>query len=244
MSIINRFLSVILVAASALTAACNTFEPLDGPSTTEEIYEQGRFEADAGDCVTARDRLYALLPYNDDTLYSLGFAQLCIGGALLEDIGSTVATYTSTAGSDYTVVGYYARRLLPWSQSKQNEISAAVMSFQAIREPNRRAYSTLVGHLSKLAIIVAKSAGTKGTLVRDDISTAANCPSLVSCSAGGMSDGDAIEFRSTVSQMATDLGSLNLQGLRELATALNSTFGGLSNDATRFTVRNNVVPAN
>lgn len=234
-----------LAGLLALTAgACNVLEPLDAPSGKDQVIEQARYEADNGDCVTARDRLSQLDLRDDDVLSTLGFARLCVAGATLSVIGNTVVNYTSSSGTDYTVVGSLARALLPYDAGKQLEIGYALEHFSSISNATDRAAAVLVGHISYLAIIVAKAAGAQTTLVRDDISTAANCTSIAACPAGGMSDADALAFKDQVAVMANDVSSLNLPGLKDLADALNTSFAGLSTaDAVRYTVRTTVVPA-
>lgn len=221
---------------------CNTFSGIDNPETEREISEKALEEADSGDCVTARDRLSMIFPRSDDTNYNLGFARLCIGGATLETIGATVVTYSSSSGSDYTVVGKLAQALLPWSVSKQDEVNQSLEAFTNINDIQRRAYSMLIARLSRMAMIVAKASGGRTTLTRDDIADS-SC-ALLSCPAG-MSDSDALDFKTEVTQLATDASSLNLPGLNSLSTSLNSTFSALAGaDAIRFYIRNNVVPAN
>ena len=241
----RKFQVTALLLASLGAAGCNMYSQLDESDDRADQIEQGRYDGDDGDCVTARDRLANITPLDDDQRFSLGFAHLCVGGATLENIGATVANYTTGSGTDYTLVGNLARRLLPYSVSKNLQISQGTDVFRDITTPNRRAYASLVGHLARLAIITARAAGDRTTLVRDDISLEANCTSVAACTAAGMTDADATEFKTEVLTMAADASSISLPGLADLAAGLNSTFAGLATaDAVRFYVRTSVVPAN
>lgn len=222
---------------------CNLFSGMDRSTQTVNLVEQARYLADNGDCVTARDLLVNVSPRTDEVAYVLGFARLCIAGATVANIGTTVAGYTTSSGSDYTVIGQLARKLLPWSASKETEISGAIEAFHQITDVNRRAYTLVVGRLSHLAIILTRAVASRSSLAKDDISPAASCTSLVACPAGGMSDSDALEFRTEVSTLATEVSAISLTGLSDLSTALSNSFVALAGaDAVRYTVRTQVIP--
>ncbi len=227
------------------TMGCNMYGAIDDSDDRLDAIEKARYDADGGDCVTARDRLANITPQDDNQRFTLGWAHLCVAGATLENIGATVAGYTTSSGSDFSLVGRLARRLLPYSLSKYTQITQGADTFRNIATSNRRAYASLVGNITKLAIIAARAAGDRTNLVRNDISLEASCTSVAACTAAGMSDADATEFKNTVIIMAGDASSINLPGLKDLAASLNSTFAGLASaDAVRYYVRNNVVPAN
>lgn len=241
----SRIIIALTIAGSLISASCNTFSSVDQSESLSQVIERAQYMADRGDCAGARDILWHRSDGNDEMYFTLGFAHLCIAGATLSTIGTTLVTYTSSSGTDYSVIGSLARKLLPWDSSKETAVQDAIYSFQRITNTNRKAYSLLLGRLSKLALLVAKSAGSKSTVVRDDISLEANCTSAVACSANGMSDADASYFRDEVVFAASDASSISLAGLKDLSTALNSSFSALAGaDAIRYTVRNQVVPAN
>ncbi len=237
----NRY---ALFAFAFFLGGCNLVAPFDPPSDEVDVIEQAQYLADNGDCVTARDLLINRQPKSDQLLFVQGFAQLCIAGSTLATIGTTIVNYTSTSGSDYTVIGQLARKLAPWSSSKNDQTQDAITSFLQISDPNRKAYTLLLARLTRMALLVAHASQGRDTVYRDDISTAANCTSAVACSAGGMSDADALAFKSEVTQLSNEVSSLSLAGLKDLSTALNSSFSALAGaDAIRYTVRNFVVPA-
>ena len=195
--------------------------------------------------MTARDLLINISPKNDRLLFVQGFAQLCIAGATLSTIGTTVVSYTTSSGSDFTVLGQLARNLAPWSASKEEQIVSAIDAFNQITDPSRKAYSLLLARMSRLAMIIAKAAQGRGTVVWDDISPASSCTSDGSCPAGGMGDSDALQFKAEIITLNNDASSLQLTGLRDLSDLLNSSFGVLVGaDAIRYKVRNSIVPAN
>lgn len=217
-----------LFLAGLALPGCNTFSSFDEPSSDEEIVEQALTDMDNGKCDHAIKRFQgrAANTLSDNAAHTLGWAQLCAGGATLTSVAKSLFSYSTTTNNT-AIVGTLANALIPQNTQKVQSFDDAIATFGNIKDTNIRSVNIVMARLVKIAAVLAKSAinaGDTSTVTRADVGPcAAGCTTCGSGAAGEMSDADATLVGSTivtaVSAQVPGMGSVG-----DLTGKLGTTF--------------------
>lgn len=247
----KRFLIPALAVPALLFAGlalpgCNMFSSFDEPSSDEEIVEQALTDMDNGKCDDAIKLFQgrATNTLSDNAAHTLGWAQLCAGGATLTSVAKSLFSY-STTSNNTAILGTLANALIPQSDLKIQSFDNAIATFGNIKDGNIRSVNTVMARLVKIAAVLAKSAGNSGdssTLTRADIGPCtAGCATCAEGASAAMSDTDAALVGTTitnaVSAQVPGMGSVG-----DLTGKLGTTFPtGSADDAYRCQIYLNLL---